>query len=308
MAGPSVVVFGPSPLLEVSIELTDADGPRIRVLPGGQAVWVAQMAATMGGQVVMCGFVGGETGRLLASMLDRMPFECRLTDVQADSGRFIVDQRHEPATEVASDWARPPSDAEIDDLLAVTLAEARDADLLVVCNPMPGDALPLDVYSMLVASGTRRRQQVVVDLSTPRLEAALRGGPALVKVNDWELAEVARAPVDSPSARQAAVARLLGLGAQRVVVTRGPSTVLAFDRDGATQELSPPLVGAGRAAGCGDAMTGAMAALLAEGAPWMEAVRVGMAAGAAHYRGRGESSRASIENLAREVVQRVPSV
>lgn len=253
---------------------------------------------------MMCGLVGGEAGRLLAPMLARLPFECRLVDARADSGRFIVDQRHEPATEVASEWARPPTDAEVDDLLAVTLAASRGADLLVVCNPMPGEALPLDVYSMLVASSVHRGQQVVVDLSTPRLEAALRGGPAVVKLNDWELAEVVRAPVDTPSARQAAVARLVAFGADRVVVTRGPSTVVAFDRDGSTHELAPPRVGDGRAAGCGDAMTGAMAASLAQGTPWLDAVTVGMAAGAAHFRGRGESSRAAIEDLAREVIRR----
>jgi 1-phosphofructokinase len=301
VGGPSVVVFGPSPLLEISIEPMEAEGPRIRVLPGGQAVWVAQMAATMGSEVVMCGFVGGETGRLLAPMLARLPFECRLVDARADSGRFVVDQRQEPATEVASEWARHPTDSEIDDLLATTLATARDADLLVVCNPMPGEALPLDVYSMLVASCVGRGQPVVVDLSTPRLDAALRGGPALVKLNDWELAEVVRAPVDAASAREEAVARLLALGAEQVVVTRGPSTVVAFDRDGSVHELSPPRVGDGRAAGCGDAMTGAMAAMLAQGTTWLDAVRVGMAAGAAHYRGRGESSREAIESLAREV-------
>lgn len=304
MGRSTVVVFGPSPLLEVSIEPVRTEGPRIRVLPGGQAVWVAAMAATMGSDVVMCGLAGGETGRLLAPMLARLPFECRLVDARADSGRFIVDQRPEPATEVASDWARHPTDAEIDELLSVTLATARGADLLVVCNPMPGEALPLDVYSMLVASSIGRGQQVLVDLSTPRLEAALRGGPALVKLNDWELAELVRAPVDAPSARRAAVARLHDLGAERVVVTRGPSTVVAFERDGPTYELAPPRVGDGRAAGCGDAMTGAMAAVLAQGTPWLDAVRVGMAAGAAHYRGRGESSRAAIEDLAREVIQR----
>ncbi len=304
MGGPSVVVFGPSPLLEVSIELAPAKGSRIRVLPGGQAVWVAQMAATMGSDVAMCGFIGGATGRLLAPMLDRLPFECRLVEVRADSGRFVVDQRHEPATEVASDWAETPTEAEVDELLAVTLGAARQADLLVVCNPMPGDALALDVYSMLVRASVARGQQVVVDLSTPRLEAALRGGPVLAKLNDWELAEAVRAPVDDASARQAAVDRLMALGAERVVVTRGPSTVVAFDRDGSTCELAPPSVGAGRAAGCGDAMTGAMAAALAEGLPWLDAVTVGMAAGAAHYRGRGESSRAAIERLAREVIRR----
>jgi fructose-1-phosphate kinase PfkB-like protein len=299
---PHVVVFGPSPLLEVSIEPggNDPVPPRIRVLPGGQAVWVARMAATMGSAVTMCGLVGGEVGELLRPMLAREPFDLRLVETD-ETGCFVVDQRHEPATEVASDWAGPPRTAALDDLVATTLDAAAAADMLVVGNPMPGEALPLHTYTRLVAGATDAGVPVLVDLSTPRLEAALAGGPAAVKLNDWELAELVRAPVDEPSARSAALHRLIDLGAHRVVETRGPATVVAVDGD-ETVELRPPVVGDGRAAGCGDAMVGAMAAVLAEGSTWLDAVRLGMGAGAAHYRGRGESSRSAIEALAEQVV------
>jgi 1-phosphofructokinase len=305
---PRVAVFGPSPLLEVSIEPVDADAgtSRIRVLPGGQAVWVSRMAATMGSAVTMCGLYGGEVGDLLTPMLDREPFELRL-GATSTTGCFVVDQRGEPAIEVASDWASPPSPTEVDDLLATTLETAADADMLVVCNPMPGQALPLGTYTRLVAAATARGVPVLVDLSTPRLDAALRGGPAVVKLNDWELAELVRAPVDEPSEREMALRRLAEMGARRVVETRGPDTVVAVDEDEVV-ELTPPVVGYGRAAGCGDAMTGAMAAGLAEGMAWLEAVRMGMAAGAAHYRGRGESSRSVIEHLAQQVVARPVSM
>lgn len=301
---PRIVVFGPSPLLEVSIEPRDAGAapPVIRVLTGGQAVWVARMAATMGGEVTVCGLVGGEIGDLLVPMLAREPFDLRLV-ATSSTGCFVVDQRHEPATEVASDWATPPSPTELDDLVATTLDTAAGADMLVVCNPMPGDALPLHAYTRLVAGASARGVPVLVDLSTPRLDAALSGGPAVVKLNDWELAELVRAPVDEPSDRGRALRRLTDMGARHVVETRGPATVVAAD-DTEVVELSPPVVGYGRAAGCGDAMTGAMAAALAEGTSWLEAVRLGMAAGAAHYRGRGESSRTVIEALAAQVVAR----
>ena len=304
-----LVVLGPSPLLEVSIEPGPDTGhgvvpdtePHIRVLPGGQAVWVARMAATMGAEVTMCGLLGGDTGELLLPMLQRQPFDCRLVATEAESGCFVVDQRHEPATEVASDWADPPSAEEVEALVVATVDESAGADVLVVCNPMPGDALPPEAYAELVASARTRGQTVIVDLSSPRLEAALAGGPAVVKLNDWELAELVAAPVDDPAGRSAAVRRVLDLGARAVVVTRGLSTVFACRAGGECVEMAPPRVGDGRAAGCGDAMTGALGAALAQGTPWLEAVSLGMAAGAAHYRGRGESSRAAIEGLAHEV-------
>lgn len=297
----SVVVFGPSPLLEVSVEKDPSGSDRIHVLAGGQPVWVSRMAATMGSAVTMCGLSGGRLGSMLDPLLVGEPFTCRLVASDAWAGIFVIDQRQEPASEVASQWAPPPSAAEVDALVRATLEAARPADVLVVCNPMPGDALPLQVYARLVSVAVAAGVLVVVDLSTPRLDAALRGGAAVVKINDWELAELVVAPVDELRQRDVAARRLVEMGASRVVVTRGPSSVLAVDGTGTAVELVPPPVGPGRAAGCGDAMTGALAAALAQGVPWLDAVRLGMAAGTAHYRGRGESSRTQVEALADEV-------
>ena len=298
-----VVVLGPSPLLEVSIEPSDA-GPTIRLIPGGQGVWVARMAATMGAEVTLCGLSGGATGSTLAPMLGDAPYACVLVPTAGPAGCFVVDQRHEPATEVASRWAPPPSTTEVEALLAAALDACEQADVLVVGNPMPGDALARDVYTRVVAAARARDVAVVVDLSSPRVEAAVRGGPATAKLNDWELAELVTAPVGTPHDRGAAIHRLLDLGATSVVVTRGASTVFAVDERGSGTELTPPRVGVGRAAGCGDAMTGALAAMLAQGADWLDAVALGMAAGAAHYAGRDETSRTAIEALARQVSRR----
>lgn len=298
-----VVVFGPSPLLEVSVEVGAASGTAIRVIPGGQPVWVCRMVATMGSQAVLCGLSGGRSGALLDTLLRAEPFTCRLEATTGETGSFVVDQRSEPAAHVACAWAPPPSADEVEALIRATRDEATQADVLVVCNPMPGDALALDAYTRLVRWAAARGLPVVVDLSTPRLEAALHGGPVHVKVNDWELAELVTAPVDKPVEWLRAARWLLEMGARSVVVTRGPSGAHVLSRDGQCFEVDPPPVGTGHAAGCGDAWTGAFAASLAQGTPWLDAVALGMAAGAAHYCGRGESSRAAIESLARQVTR-----
>ena len=300
----TVVVFGPSPLLEVSVETDPRGRERVRLLPGGQAVWVSRMAATMGSAVTLCGMSGGRTGSLLQSMLEHEQFATRLVPTHASTGCFVVDQRQEPPRDLAADWALPPSAAEIETLVATTIHEAQGADVVVVCNPMPGDALPLNVYARVVAALAARTVPVVVDLSTPRLDAALRGGPAMVKLNDWELAELVVSPVDEVGERRAAMLRLVDMGARSVIVTRGSSSVFALDHSGAGVELHPPRLGAGQAAGCGDAMTGALAAALAQGVPWRQGVVRGMAAGAAYYVGRDEASRSAVDEMARHITWR----
>ena len=300
-AAPRVVVFAPHPLLVVTIE--DRGGADdIHLHPGGQGVWVARMAATLGAEPVLCAFAGGEPAVALRALLDGLPGERRLTETAGPSGSYVVDRRDGTRRLVAQAWAPPPSRHELDDLVSVTCSAALGADALVVCNPFPGDALPLEVYGRLVADVRDNGTPVLVDLSTPRLDSALAGRPDLVKLNDWELAELVRAPVAEPAEMDAAVARLRELGASFVVVTRGGAPAVVYRAD-EVLELIPPRFERGAREGCGDSMMGALAAAWARGAGWREALVTGAAAGAANFlrHGLGTGSRQVVEELAGQV-------
>jgi len=66
VADARTTVFGPHPILGITIERRGAGDDDIHVHPGGQGVWVARMAGEMDAYPVLCGFQGGETGTLLA--------------------------------------------------------------------------------------------------------------------------------------------------------------------------------------------------------------------------------------------------
>jgi fructose-1-phosphate kinase PfkB-like protein len=68
--------------------------------------------------------------------------------------------------------------------VSVTCAAALDSRLLVVCNPHPGEALPLEVYGTIVADATDNGVPVLVDLSSPRLDRALEGRPDILDATD----------------------------------------------------------------------------------------------------------------------------
>ena len=293
---PRVAVFGPHPLLSVTVEAR-AGADDVHVHVGGQGVWVTRMAGELGATPVLCGFVGGETGTLIATLLERLPGERRLVQTAAASGCYVVDRRSGERRLVASAPAGPPTRHEADDLVSVVTAAALDAAVLVVCNPFPGDALPVDSYGGLVTDVRGNGTPVIVDLSSPRLEHALEGRPDLVKLNDWELAEYVRGPVDGPRLR-ASAERLVEAGAQRVLVTRGAEPALWLDGDDA-RWLVPPRFEHGSREGCGDTMVGAMAATLAAGREWDDVLRVGAAAGAANFlrHGLGTGRRAVVEQL-----------
>lgn len=299
---PRVTVFGPNPLLSVTIEARAGEpGEDIHLHAGGQGVWAGRSAATLGAEVVLCGFIGSEAGEVLAGLLDGLPGERRLVPTAGPSGCYVIDRRSGERELVAQSWTTSPSRHELDDLLSTTCACALGGGALVVCNPFPGDSLPLETYATLVSDLRASGTTVLVDLSSPRLDSALEGRPDVVKLNDWELAGFVEGPVDGPRLLEAAQ-RLREGGAGAVVVTRGEQSALVLDGERAL-ELVPPRFERGFREGCGDAMAGAMAAELARGAGMDRALVLGAAAGAATFlrRGLGTGTRDVIDQLAKRV-------
>ena len=89
---PRVTVFGPDPLLSVTIERTGAVD-EVHVHPAGQGVWVARMAGELGAWPILCGFLGGETGTALLPLLEALPGERRLVRTTGFSGSYVIDRR-----------------------------------------------------------------------------------------------------------------------------------------------------------------------------------------------------------------------
>jgi 1-phosphofructokinase len=294
-----IAIFGPHPLLTVSLEREgDDERERIHFHAGGQGVWVARQAGELGAEPVLCGFVGGEAGALLRPLLERLPGERRLVETASESGCYVVDRRAGTRDALAFTTSDPPSRHELDALFSLTCAEALACGWLIVANPMPAEALPLSVYGDLVADARANGCRTLVDLSSPRLDSALAGGPDLVKINDWELAAYVRGPVSEPHQLRAAAERMRDAGARSVIVTRGeqPAFVLHEQR---AWLLVPPRFERGWREGCGDAMMGALAAAWAGGASFEEAAAVGAAAGAGTFlrQGLGSATREVVEEL-----------
>jgi len=241
------------------------------------------MLANMGAEPVLCGFLGGER---------------KLVRTLAASGCYVTDRRSGERQLLALTLSDPPSRHELDELFSLTCAQALSCGWLVVTNPMPGESLPIELYGDLVADARAGGCRTLVDLSSPRLESALRGEPDLVKLNDWELAEFVRGPVSEPDQLHAAANALRERGARAVVVTRGARPGLLLDGD-QVFALTPPRLEHGFREGCGDAMLGALAGSWARGDSLQRAVVVGAAAGAANFlrHGLGSASRETVETL-----------
>jgi 1-phosphofructokinase len=306
-AAAKVTVFGPHPMLSITIEaLTSEGGDEIHLHAAGQGIWVARMAAELGSRPTLCGFIGGETGTVLRPLLEQMDAELRLVETGEASGSYLHDRRGGGREPIAQSASLPPTRHEIDELFSSTVAAALDSGVLALCGPYPGEALPLEIYGNLVADVKANGVPVVVDLSPPRLDSALEGGPDLVKINDWELAKYIEGPVDGEERMRAAAQQLIDAGAGAVIITRAEEPAMVL-RGSDAWELIPPRFERGSREGCGDSMMGGLAACMAAGLEWEETLRIAAAAGAANFlrHGLGSGSRSVIEDLARQVELRV---
>ena len=286
-----VTVFGPDPLLSITIEASGAVD-QVHVHAAGQGVWVARMAAELGAWPILCGFLGGETGAALLPLLETLPGERRIVKTAGFSGSYVVDRRTGERRRVANAARPAPQRHEVDDLVAATCAAALDSAVLVLCNPFPAEGLPEEVYETLAADVRAAGVPVIVDLRRRDWTACFPTGPISSKLNDWELAEYVRGPVDGPRALDGA-RRLLEAGARAVAVTRADAPILVRAGDDEPFEIVPPALPRGFREGCGDAMMGAVAAGWARGLPLREALVLGAAAGSANFlrHGLGTGSR-----------------
>jgi 1-phosphofructokinase len=300
-------VFAPSPLLTITIE-AGADRPEVHLHAGGQGFWVARLAARLGAEVVLCCALGGEPGRILRSLIDAESMQLRAAAGGTSNGVYIHDRRSGTRVEVVSVESTQLDRHATDELYSITLGAGLDADVMMVTGCQPPDLVNPEVYRRLVSDLRVNGKVVIADLTGPPLRATLEGGVELLRISHQELLREHYAASDSTADISAGARRLHAAGAHRVLVSRGsaPALLIEGGADPAEIELVPPVFETLDERGTGDSMFAATGVGLARGMNLLDALRLGMAAGAlnATRRGLGTGTRDEIEQLAGHVAVR----
>jgi 1-phosphofructokinase len=286
-----VLVFEPAPMLTITIE-RHGEVPEIHLHAGGQGVWQARMISTLGCPVVLCAPLGGESGRVLESLLGAENVRLRTVATEGAAISYVHDRRDGDRTELARSGATALTRHEMDEFYGLALAEGLRAPVSLLSGTPDPVVLPPDLYRRLAGDLTRNGCRVVADLSGDYLSEALAGGLTLVKVSHEELIESGRATGDSEEELVVALHRLHEEGAEAAVVSRAELPALAYLDGVAYRVLAPELEPADHR-GAGDSMTAGVVAVLARGGDLATAVRTGAAAGAVnvtrHGLGTGEA-------------------
>ncbi|WP_438853651.1 ribokinase [Agromyces sp. M3QZ16-3] len=171
---------------------------------------------------------------------------------------------------------------------AVAAEARRIADAEVVLTQ---GELPVASVEALARACDEAGTRFVLNLAPPvpiADEATAVADPLVVNVHEARAVGIGRSLSDDARADawRDAAASVVGGTARSVVVTLGPRGAVAASADGAWI-VAAPEVDAVDTTGAGDAATGALAAMLAEGRSLPDALRVAVAAGTIAVRSRG---------------------
>jgi 6-phosphofructokinase 2 len=249
--------------------------------PGGGGINVARAMGKLGGEALALYAAGGPMGELLAELLDHEPLRHQRIRIAGSTRENVTIRESGSDRQYRFVMPGPELDqAEWEPLLEEIARLDPAPDFVVGSGSLP-DGVPDDFFARLAETSRSRGARFVLDTSGGALREGLSEGVFLVKPNLRELGQVAgRDVAEDPDQERAARAIIDEGRAQVVVVSLGGAGVLLATSSG-SERIAAPTVPIRNNIGAGDSTVAGIVLGLARGLDLHDAVRFGVAAGAA---------------------------
>jgi 1-phosphofructokinase family hexose kinase len=244
---------------------------------GGKGVNMARALRSLGQEPLICGFVGGDSGRFIEHRLAEEKLRRELVPIALESRTcVIILSKYGEATVVNEPG---PTVTESDALMSVVARLIPESDAVAMMGSMP-PGMPSDSYAQIVKRCRDADVPCLVDTSGPALEAALKERPTYAKPNRAEAEDLLGR---SLSDEIAAAREIRGLGAEVVLLTLGDEGAV-LSASGLEGRLRPPALTPVNATGAGDALAAGLLAGHLSGSSLREIATLGIAAASASVR------------------------
>jgi 6-phosphofructokinase 2 len=286
MADPVIVTLCMNPALDITTD-TDVVRPTDKLRcatacyePGGGGINVAHVAEVLGTPATAVFPAGGPAGDLVHALLVAEHLAVQRIRIGGSTREsFTV---NETSTQRQYRFVLPGPQLtlpEQTECLRQLRQLAADARIVVASGSLP-PGVPEDFYQQVCTICAELGATLLLDTSGVGL-SHIKSGVSLLKQSIRELRESVAAALESEADQVAAARDLVRRGvARHVLVSMGARGALLVGADGA-QRFAAVDVPPGSGVGAGDAMLAGVAVGMARGWPLSDAVRLGVAAGAA---------------------------
>jgi len=273
-----------------------------RVDFGGKGFNVSRMLMALGSPSVALGFVGGRSGELLRDGLASLGIQTDFVWVEGETrtnvsivseadGRYL--KVNEPGPTISAD--------DQTELLTQIRRLAQPDDWWVLAGSLP-PGVPPAFYADIIAILQEAGAQAILDTSGAALAHGCAARPFLAKPNDAEAGQLTGLPVQNRAEIAAAAQAVQAAGVSNVVISLGKDgAMLADGRQ--TMIVASPTIEERNPIGAGDSMVGGLTWGLSQGQDVTEALRWGIACGAAtaSMSGTAVGTKAVVEALHAQV-------
>jgi 6-phosphofructokinase 2 len=289
---PSIVTLTMNPALDIATA-TDRVEPdhklrcsEPRYDPGGGGINVARAVHALGGDAAAVFPVGGPAGEMIRHMLMQEGVAHCAIPVTGFTRESLAVEERETGKQFRFILPGPEiSERDQERCLDQLSLLAVDASYIVASGSLPL-GVAADFYARVGGLAQKLGKRFVLDTSGAALREA-GGGIFLLKPSLRELADLTERQIRTERDEEVAVHQLLDQGrCEVVVVSLGARGALLATAEGCERFAAIP-VAARSTVGAGDSMLAGIVRGLCRGIPLREAVRFGLAAGAAALLGSG---------------------
>jgi 6-phosphofructokinase 2 len=307
---PSIVTLTMNPAVDVSATvpyvLPDqklrCEVPRYE--PGGGGINVARAIRRLGGEAIAWFPAGGAGGELLQRLLDNEGVRQEVVPVRGWTRENLNVLEQVSGRQFR--FCMPGAMLQADEwpvFLERLRALSPGPDFLVASGSLP-PGVPTDFYARLAACARELGSRLVLDSSGEPLARGAEAQVYLLKPSLREFRALTRSPEEDESAliERAVVVVTERKWCEILVLSLGPAGAILITPS-IRERLSAPSVPVASTVGAGDSMVAGIVLALTRGRPIRDAVRFGVAAGAAAVMNPGTElcHRSDVERLYEQV-------
>jgi 6-phosphofructokinase 2 len=249
--------------------------------PGGGGINVSRAIRRLGGDSMAVYLAGGPTGEILERLLEEEGVRQRQGSVREWTRENLLVLEETSGQQFRFGMPGPEVSEEEWKYCLNELERLDPVPEYIVASGSLAPGMPEDFYGRVAQAAADRGTRVVVDTSGEALRSVAGAGVFLLKPNLGELRELVGKDLVDEAEQIAAAQKLIADGCCHVVViSLGAGGALAVTADRG-ERVRTPTVPIRSKVGAGDSMVAGIVLGLARGMETMDAVRLGVAAGAA---------------------------